>query len=201
MSVIDQSPVNGEQAWDPAPGVDIVMPMPEGIGDDVLDGRTLKVIGALHRRFWARRREMLLHHARSGGSSPNHRAASDSARLADMTGDRATTWDGRIGQLQAIASATHAESANGVEPLVVVRGWEETEPGVLVDGRAVPGCVFDLAAALMIGADAFRRDRSPFAVAIPTAADDEEAKLWSDLVDLAHDRSGIDRGTVAIETH
>jgi len=59
MAVIDQAAANSEQAWDPAPGVDIVMPVPDGIDDAVLDGRTLKLIGALHRRFWGRRRELL----------------------------------------------------------------------------------------------------------------------------------------------
>ena len=200
MSVIDHSLASGEQAWDPAPGVDIVMTMPDGVSETVLDGRTLKIIGALHRRFWARRRELLLHHARAGDPSPSHATMTDAPLLANLVGDDAQCWDGRIGEYQKIASAVCPEASDGAEGLVAIRGWEETEPGALVDGRAVPGCIFDLVVSLMIGADAFRKERTPFAVLVPAAADDEEAKLWSDLIDLAHDRSGIDRGTVRIET-
>lgn len=199
MAVIDQSVVNGEQAWDPAPGVDIVMSMPDGVDDSVLDGRTLKLIGALHRRFWTRRRELLQRRAQEGRSAVLDGPEAHRSMLANLAGDEAATWDGRIDQLQNIVASMHNEIGDGVEALVAIRGWDTTETGVLVDGRAVPGCIFDLAAAMMIGADAFRRELSPFAIAAPAAADDEESKLWSDLVDLAHDRAGVDRGTVRIE--
>jgi len=89
----------------------------------------------------------------------------------------------------------------GVEAVVRVRGWDETESGVLVDGRAVPGCIFDIAVAMSVGAEAFRREQDPFAIETPVPADAEEAQLWNDLAALAHDRAGIDRGTVRIESN
>lgn len=199
MAVIDQTRFSGEQDYDPAPGVDIVMPVPEGTSSRVLDGRTLKLIGALHRRFWSRRRELLQGRAQMGQGQPTAPAASspEISHLADLTRDVASTWEGRVAQLDAIAQMVDGPESGQV---VAIRGWEQTEPGVLVDGRAVPGCIFDLAVAMSLGADAFRRERNPFAVVIPGPADDEETQLWLDLSDLAHDRAGIDRGTVRIAT-
>lgn len=201
MAVIDQTALGSEQDYDPAPGVDIVMPVPEGTSSRVLDGRTLKLIGALHRRFWGRRREMLLRRAQAGRDNNGAVWRHDTAapRLADMTGEAAASWDGRVAQLGVVVDAVDArlEDSDGV---VAVRGWEDTEPGVLVDGRAVPGCVFDLAVTMNIGANAFRNEQDPFSVAIPAPADDEEAQLWLDLAELAHDRAGIERGTVRIST-
>ena len=200
MAVIDQT-VGSEQDYDPAPGVDIVMPISEGTSSRVLDGRTLKLIGALHRRFWGRRREMLLGRAQAGkaneGASWRHDTTAP--RLADMTGEAAASWDGRVAQLDAVVDAIAAQRGDS-GGIVAVRGWEETESGVLVDGRAVPGCIFDLAVTMSIGANAFRNEQDPFSVAIPAPADDDEAQLWLDLAELAHDRAGIERGTVRIST-
>lgn len=188
MTIIDRVPAGSEQHWDPAPGVDIVMPLPEGVGENILDGRTLKLVGALHRRFWARRRDLL------------QRRAQQQPQLADtvVTGTEETCWSERIEKHQALSIAIADGLDEGAESVVVVRGWESTEPGVLVDGRAVPGCIFDLAVAMSAGADAFRRDEQPFAVVIPQPESDEEALLWRDLTQLAHDRAGIDRGTVQV---
>lgn len=201
MTVIDHHAPANDQDYDPAPGVDIVMPVSEETSTRVLDGRTLKLIGALHRRFWNRRRELLMHRAQSGavneGASWRHDTFAP--RLADLTCDAAKEWDGRVAQLEAVADHIE-ESTEASEGVVAVRGWEDTEPGVLVDGRAVPGCIFDLAVTMSLGADAFRNEEDPFSVAIPAPVDDEEAQLWLDLADLAHDRAGIDRGTVRIST-
>ncbi len=201
MTVIDHATLSTEQDYDPAPGVDIVMPVPEGTSSRVLDGRTLKLIGALHRRFWGRRREMLLRRAQSDtdAGAAIWRHDTFATRVADMTSDAAADWDGRVAQLDAVAELVDMESGTA-DGVIAVRGWEGTEPGVLVDGRAVPGCIFDLAVTMSLGADAFRNDEDPFSVAIPAPVDDEEAQLWLDLAELAHDRAGIDRGTVRIST-
>ncbi len=201
MAVIDQTAAGSEQDYDPAPGVDIVMPLPEATSSRVLDGRTLKLVGALHRRFWGRRREMLLGRAQAGRGTNDAAWRHDTTapRLVDMTGEAAASWDGRIAQLGALVDVVDVQPGDS-GGVVAVRGWEETEPGVLVDGRAVPGCVFDLAVTMSIGANAFRNEQDPFSVAIPAPVDDEEAQLWLDLAELAHDRAGIERGTVRIST-
>lgn len=199
------TPFGDFEIGDPAPGVDIVMVLPEDTHGRVLDGRTLKLIGSLHRRFWDRRRDLLMHQAQAGAMVVDASHGAEELVLdIDLTDEAANAWEGRIAKHSAIAELVDEELANGTELTderrVAIRGWGVTEPGVLVDGRAVPGAVFDLAVAMSLGAEAFRRQQDPFMVVIPAPHDDDEAQLWNDLSDLAHDRAGIDRGTVAIIT-
>jgi len=197
--LIDQPTRITEREYDPAPGVDIVMPVPAGTSARLLDGRTLKLIGVLHRRFLARRRELFSSRAQAGTNvdGPISQSEAAQASLADLTGDAAASWEGRVGQLEVVSSFVQTRSGDST-PVVAIRGWEQTEPGVLVDGRAVPGCIFDLAVAMSVSADEFRREHDPFSVSIPMPLDDDEAQLWVDLGDFAHDRAGIDRGTIRI---
>ncbi len=181
------------------PGVEIVLPTANNQGMDLLDPRTLKLIGSLHRRFWSRRKELLMGCAQSDQSVAPRAASSGSLVYAiDLTGSLAKTWDGRIGLHKDLREMAEADPTPEATPLVAIRGWGETEPGVLVDGRSVPACIFDLALALRSGADLFRREERPFSISIPASACAEEQRLWIDLSNLAHDRTGIDRGTVEI---
>lgn len=188
MTILDH--VHDEQSTK-VPGVDVVL-----AADDeaiaVLDVRALKLIGALHRRFWNRRREMLQRHARVGITHPATvlRAASSDC-VADLAA--APQWDQRLNEFLALSS--NVDQLTG-QQVVAIRGWADTESGVLVDGRAVPGCVFDVAVAVSMVADQLRAGESPFAFSIPEPVDELEAKLWSDLLALAEDRVGIERGVV-----
>lgn len=168
------------------PGVDVVLPVDEHV-DDVLNNTALKVMGALHRRFWNRRQDMLQEQAIIN---------LDSIRpIADA--DAADAWADRLDELGRLSDAIDArEDEDDTVSVLVARGWDDAEPGVLVDGRAVPGCVFDVAVAAASAVTPLRNGEPAIAVSLPTPSDETEAKLYADLVSLTEDRLGIDRGTV-----
>ena len=99
MTVIDQ--VRDDQPLTVA-GVDVVLNA-QGRTQRVLDQRSLKIAGALHRRFWKRRREMLQNQARKGvtrNSIVEHGSMSSCvANVAD-----AVTWDDRLLQFEKVAN-------------------------------------------------------------------------------------------------
>jgi malate synthase len=182
------------------PGVDVVFQSREGSDAAVHDPRTLKLIGALHRRFWNRRHAMLqgrpqmVTDASVIEASKERRPTADPTLLADFTENNAGSWDERLNELNRLIESVQALDAG----LVKIRGWAEIEPGVLVDGRAVPGCVFDLAVSLSSSASEFREGREPFVFTVPEPADSTEDRLWFDLIALAEDRLGVERGAVKI---
>lgn len=187
MTILDQ--VHDEQQANIA-GVDVVLRVDE-TANAVLDRRALKLVGALHRRFWNRRREMLQRQARMGIDHPSTAIyAASSECVANLA--TAATWEDRLSELQTLADI---ENPTG-DQIVATRGWADTESGVLVDGRAVPGCVFDLAVTLSLVADQLRASESPFIFSIPEPMDPTETKLWTDLLTLAEDRLGVERGVV-----
>lgn len=194
---------NGAPGIDSTPGIDIVFSTSPWVVDAIFDDRTLKLIGSLHRRFWDRRRKMLLSQALRGDDGLR---VDLSAAYGDVVADLRsveTDWVGRLEQFLALRTelltiaSVGADSAASV-PTVRVRGWGETEAGILVDGRAVPGCVFDIVIAMTQGAELLRANQQAFVIDVPEAADDQESKLWADLVCLAEDRLGIERGTVVV---
>lgn len=204
MAVIDQTARTqpdfvAKPFADPVPGVEIVLPTTNNEATDLLDPRTLKLIGSLHRRFWSRRKNLLMGRAQLGQSvAPRDASPESLVYTIDLAGPSAKTWDGRLGLHADLRNISEADDKSETPPRIAIRGWGETEPGVLVDGRSVPACVFDIALALRSGADSFRRDEQPFTISIPVADCEEEQRLWNDLSNLAHDRTGIDRGTVEI---
>jgi len=187
MTILEQ--VHDEKATN-VPGVDVVLAVDDSM-KPLLDARALKLVGALHRRFWNRRREMLQRRARAGiahSSTAIYAASSDhAANLAT-----AATWQERLSQLQILSDVDETAT----DQIVATRGWADTESGVLVDGRAVPGCVFDLAITLSLVANRLRDGESPFIFSIPEPMDVTETKLWTDLLTLAEDRLGVERGVV-----
>lgn len=200
MAVIDHSTLEPVSSQNDAPGVDVVLATSDSSEVRLLDGRTLRLIGALHRRFWDRRRELLLARAKSGQVGPNQvDRASDPAALADLAGPGAETWEGRVGEHLRLADVVEQDTPAPGTARVAIRGWEETEPGVLVDGRAVPGCVFDVAVALSTASETLRKDEASVVLVIPEPGCSDETKLWTDLTNVAQDRVGIDRGTITVE--
>ncbi|MFT7475759.1 MAG: malate synthase [Verrucomicrobiales bacterium] len=182
------------------PGVDVVFQSREASDAAVHDPRTLKLIGALHRRFWNRRHEMLqrrtqvVSDALAIGASKDQRPTADATLFADFTEKNVGSWDERVNELNRLIESVQSLDAG----LVKIRGWADIEPGVLVDGRAVPGCVFDLAVSLSSSAVEFREGREPFVFTVPEPADSTEDRLWFDLIALAEDRLGVERGAVKI---
>ncbi len=187
-----------------APGTDIVLPVDDEVLDVLFDRTTRKLIASLHRRFWEKRRNMLQARAidRStltlAPTSTIHDA--DSQIFGEVVCDlRATrdSWDGRLEQYSRLREALVTAGLDSSPFVVRVRGWEETDPGVLVDGRAVPSCIVDVAVALRQSAQLFRQDVNAVVLDTPEAVDAGEVALWADLMCLAQDRSGIDRDTVS----
>ncbi len=152
---------------DPAPGVDItVVPDDPAMVDLLGDPHTRRMLGVLHRRFWSKRRDLLL-------------------RRAEL--DRVTTHTVPV-----------TADRHGIDGVVALRGWDVTDPAVLVDGRAIPGPAFDLTTAIAADLGALRADGAQLIVSIPDVRSTFEARLWSDLVTLAEDRFGLERDTLRV---
>lgn len=187
-----------------APVVDIVLPASEEELETVFDPNTRKLIGALHRRFWDRRRKLLQERATGkldikpayAGPEP---ASAYGEVVADLRENR-TTWEHRLSSFAALETAFTDRPEHSAAAIVRVRGWEETEPGVLVDGRAVPSCIVDVAIAMRLAAPLLREGVEALVLDIEEAGDGTEAKLWGDLLQLAEDRTGVERGTVSLGT-
>lgn len=191
-----------------APLTDIVLPGNEEVLEELFDRRTRKLIAVLHRRFWEKRRKMLQDRAihgdvitlTSSNSSLNVDERSQPVRefgevIADLR-QASDSWDGRLDEYLALRDAMASRDFDDAPLVVRVRGWGVTDPGILVDGRAVAGCIVDVAVALSQAAHIFRDGEEAFVLDVADAMDAGVARLWADLMCLAHDRSGIDRGTV-----
>lgn len=123
------------------------------------------------------------------------------AALAYVASLHRRFWDRRRDMLAARdggASSVDAEPApfDADSDLVHCRGWHSSEASILVDGSAVPGSVFDVAVAMHEVVDELRAGTSVLTLCVPVVECPVEARLWSDLVNVAEDRLGVDRGTV-----
>ena len=190
---------------DLTPLTDIVFPGDEDELEAIFDRHTLKLVGSLHRRFWSKRREMLKTRATSEEvvkltATPSLQPDVEFGEIIADLRSAADSWTDRLDEMQSLRHEIDLHGIDAVPPVVRIRGWEHTEPGLLVDGRAVPGCIVDIVVALRRGAELFREGEQAFTFDIPAPADSQEAKLWTDLFDLAHDRTGLERGTVSFGT-
>ena len=187
-----------------APVVDIVLPASEEELETVFDPNTRKLIGALHRRFWDRRRKLLQERATGkldiepAFTSPEP-AGTYGEVVADLR-DNHADWEQRLSSFVSLQTTLTDRPEHSPAAIVRVRGWEETEPGVLVDGRAVPSCIVDVAIAMSLAAPLLRKGVEALVVDIEESGDGAEAKLWGDLLQLAEDRTGVERGTVSLGT-
>jgi len=184
-----------DSAFDAAPGVEVVLR--PATDTPSLDAQTLKWIGALHRRMWNRRDTMMrrrtLEDARD--STVIDLTPLDGQRqvLCDLVD--AQTWQQRLNSVDIARRALSTATAD-YGSIVLTRGWNESEAGVLVDGRPVIAPVFDVAIMLSSALDEFRRGESPFSFVVPAPDDADAATLWDELMTVAQDRLGIERGTV-----
>ncbi len=177
-----------------APGVEVVLP--SAAIDSALDVQSMRLLGVLQRRTWKHQRTMMQRRsmkAISLVSEPFEPIAVTNPLHVDLIG--ASSWDERLTVLRAAVSH-FADDASGHDVVVSTRGWDSTEAGVLVDGRAASGAAFDVATMVSTCVDQFRRGEQPFAFLVPEPDDASAAKLWAELISIAEDRLGIDRGTV-----
>jgi len=87
----------------------------------------------------------------------------------------------------------------GDNPAVLIarpRGWHLTEKHMLVDGKPVPGSLFDFGLYFFHNAqNLIDRGSGPYFY-LPKMEHHPEARLWNDVFDLAQDELGIPRGTI-----
>lgn len=190
------------------PGVEVVL---RATDDTLLDTSTVKLIGALHRRVWSRRQTVL--QRRTLDSQAGHEYLDLPASLPVLEVERPSvvvdllngrTWCARLEAMRtahATIVAMKNSSTDHGTAVVRTRGWESTEPGILVDGRPVISAVFDVAVMLSWAVDDFRERDEPFLFEVPMPADLEARKLWDELMMLAQDKLGVDRGTVRYSSH
>lgn len=134
----------------------------------------------------------------------NHRQAAASSHgsrmglLADLS-DPLLDWEARLGEYATIIERCNEVGATSDAPAIRIRGWGQTEAGILIDGRAGVGCIVDLAVVLGHSAEALRSSQGGAGtptIHIPAPTDPNEEKLWVDLLDLAQDKLGVERGTI-----
>ncbi len=170
-----------------APGIDVLGDVEQS--DVVFTVATRRLVGALHRRLWRRCTQLRL-----SNRSPLHSIPDGDTCVVDLALDLQPemTWLERYDAYVQIAGQRELATTVGLH----VRGWDSTEYNVLVDGVAVPGCVVDVAVAMSAFVEDLRAGHPRLVIAhdAPTEID---AELWTELLDLAHDRLGVARGTVA----
>ncbi|GHO44784.1 malate synthase [Ktedonospora formicarum] len=129
--------------------------------------------------------------------------------MADFEDAHAPTWEatiqGQINMRDAIRRTITYTSPEGKEYrlnectatlLVRPRGWHLDEKHVLVDGKPVPGGIFDFALYLYHNANELSvRGTGPYFY-LPKLESHLEARLWNDIFVLAQRTLGIPEGTI-----
>lgn len=188
--------------FDAVPGVDLVAgPATAELESHLLTDRVLTVAATVHRRFLDRRGALLRTRLTS---EPASAPAEDWSTTIDqqlelLRGPDLCIADGAswIGRLQAYRTLANPTDDAGV-PVVRVRGWDRTDAAVLVDGRAIAGCVLDLTVMLELRARGFESGAQPFAVCLPDVRSAAEARLWATMLGRVQDRLGIPRDSVPV---
>jgi malate synthase len=129
--------------------------------------------------------------------------------MADFEDANSPTWsnmvDGHINLRDAVRETITYTSPEGKyyrlndNPAVLMvrpRGWHLNEKHMLVDGKPVPGGLFDFGLYFYHNARALlERDTGPYFY-LPKLESHLEARLWNDVFNLAQDELGLPRGTI-----
>ncbi len=129
--------------------------------------------------------------------------------MADFEDANSPTWnnmvDGHINLRDAVRETITYSSPEGKHyrlndnPAVLMvrpRGWHLNEKHMLVDGRPVPGGLFDFGLYFYHNVRALlERGTGPYFY-LPKLESHLEARLWNDVFNLAQDELGIPRGTI-----
>jgi malate synthase len=89
----------------------------------------------------------------------------------------------------------------GDDPAVLIarpRGWHLDEKHVEVDGRAIPGGLFDAATYVFHNAQALLDQGSGPYLYLPKLENRHEAALWQEALDFIEQRLGLEPGTVKV---
>jgi malate synthase len=129
--------------------------------------------------------------------------------MADFEDSMTPTWDnlvlGQIALRDAVARTISFTSPEGKEYrlndevatlFVRPRGWHLVEKHVEVDGRKVPGGLFDFGLYLYHNAAATRAIGTGPYFYLPKLESHLEARLWAEVFRFAEERLGLERGTI-----
>jgi malate synthase len=137
--------------------------------------------------------------------------------MADCEDSSTPTWanmvDGQVNLYDAVRRTIEMTAANGKhyklegDPAVLIvrpRGWHLDEKHVLVDGKPLPGGVFDAAVYLYNNAESLLKQGSGPYLYLPKLETWREAELWervlTDIENALQIRPGTVKVTVLIET-
>ncbi|MCA1778662.1 MAG: malate synthase A [Xanthomonadaceae bacterium] len=137
--------------------------------------------------------------------------------MADFEDSSTPTWanmmHGQKNLFDAVRGEIDFTAENGKQyslgenPAVLIarpRGWHLDEKHVEIDGRAIPGGLFDAATYVFHNAKALLEKGSGPYLYLPKLENRHEAALWEDALTLIEQRSGLEPGaikvTVLIET-
>lgn len=169
-----------ESAWKVAP-----------IPADLLDRRT-EITGPVNRK-------MIINALNSGAK----------VFMADFEDSLTPTWeniiDGQINLYDAARRQIAFTSPEGKEYklndeiatlIVRPRGWHLDDKHILLNGKPIPGALFDFGIHLFINAEELlARGTGPYYY-LPKLENHQEAKLWADVFNYAEDRLGLERGKI-----
>lgn len=129
--------------------------------------------------------------------------------MADFEDSHAPTWDatmqGQINLRDAIEGTITFSSPEGksyklndkiATLLVRPRGWHLNEKHVQIDGKPIPGGIFDLGLYLFHNAKRLMAKGSGPYFYLPKLESHLEARLWNDIFVLAQKELGIPNGTI-----
>ncbi|HEY2980825.1 MAG TPA: malate synthase A [Anaerolineales bacterium] len=129
--------------------------------------------------------------------------------MADFEDAHSPVWEatlqGQINLRDAVRGTIEYVSPDGalykLKPrvatlLVRPRGWHLLEKHLAVDGKPVPGGIFDFALFFFHNAKALIEKGSGPYFYLPKLESHREARLWNDVFVMAQDELGIPRGTI-----
>ena len=137
--------------------------------------------------------------------------------MADFEDALSPTWDnvvqGQINLIDAVRRTIEFQNPDGriyrLNPqvatlLVRPRGWHLLERHVRIDGKSVPGSLFDFGLYLFHnGSELLNRSSGPYYY-LPKLESHKEARLWNEVMDFSEEHLGLPHGsikaTVLIET-
>ena len=188
--------------FDAVPGVDVVAgESTADLESLLLTDRVLTVAGTVHRRLLDRRSSLLRDRLTSATSADAPAAWTGTAdqQLELLHGPDLCVADGVswAGRLQAYRTLATISDDPGT-PVARIRGWDQTDASVLVDGRAISASVLDATVVLEHQARRFEAGEQPFALCLPDLRSVAEARVWATMLGRVQDRLGIPRGAVPV---
>ena len=156
---------------------------------DVFSVAARRVIRVLQRRA-AKRTGTARPNDSSNGLSLIEASPAAVDEVCDLSGEM--SWSDRCAAYARVLDLSGTDATVGV----VLRNLSADEPNVLVDGASAAGCFVDLAVVMSLLAEGLRAGRPRLVVS--TGHDLADDASLQGVIDIAHDRLGIERGTVVV---